>query len=76
MVFLSVPSTESPPVTGPAPKSAKRGVIIAVSVAVTFTIVAVVLGGAIWWKWRRIPDTSGYKKQEDDRAPLEGAMEL
>lgn len=67
--------TETPPVTT-GPKSAKPAVTIAVAVVVTLTIVAVVLGGAIWWKWRRIPSRSGYKKQEEDRAPLEGAMEL
>ena len=72
--------TKTPPTQAPqettGPKSAKTAVTIAVAVAVTLVAVAVVLGGAIWWKWRRIPSRSGYKKQEEDRAPLEGAMEL
>jgi len=74
-VIVSEPTTPSSSTKGPKSKGAKAW-IIALAVVVPLLIVGLILGGAIWWKWRRVPSQSGYTKQADDTAPLEGAMEL
>lgn len=62
-------------VPSPKPKGPKVW-IIAVAVVVSLVIVGLIVGGAIWWKWRHVPSPSGYKKQQDDMAPLEGEMDI
>jgi len=48
-----------------------------VSVVVALIIVGLIVLAAIWmkWRWNGVPRL-GYKKQEDDMAPLETAAEL
>ena len=50
---------------------------IVVPVVVSLIIVGLIVLAAIWkeWRWNRVP-RFGYKKQEDDMAPLETAAEL
>lgn len=50
---------------------------IVVSLVVALIIVSLIVLAAIWMKWRlnRVP-RFGYKKQDDDMAPLETAAEL
>lgn len=50
---------------------------IVVSVVVVLIIVSLIVLAAIWmkWRWNRVPGF-GYKKQDDDMAPLETAAEL
>lgn len=74
--YIEAPTvTPSVPATTPEPTAVKGG-IIAVAVVVTFLLVAVGIGGAIWWKWWRVPGQSAYKRQEDDVAPLEQNIEI
>ena len=51
---------------------------IAVSVVVAVIIVVLIVLMAIWmkWRWNRGIPRFGYKKHEDDMAPLETSMEL
>jgi len=66
--------------TRKVPSKATKGVkvwAIVVSVVVALIIVGLIVLAAIWmkWRWNRVP-RFGYKKQEDDMAPLEAAAEL
>lgn len=51
--------------------------VIVVSVLMALIIVGLIVLIAIWmkWRWHRIP-RFGYKKHEEDMAPLETAAEL
>ena len=60
---------------GPAGKGTRVWVIV-VAVLVALILVGLILLGAICFKLRRRAPGAGYKKQEDDMAPLEMSVDL
>ena len=69
---LSFMNLFTDPTTAPSKEPGKqgpKGLVIAVAVVATLSVLGLALAGLMWFKWRDRVAGMSYKRQEDDLVP-------